>query len=86
MIAYHVEPITVPDLALFAQQRICVVLLEPLVDIEKEVPLAPQHPGQCLAHHIGRIFADMGGGYRPIERVGSCRRCSMIWLNSLVSG
>ena len=46
------------------------MFLEPFVAVEKEVLLAPQHSGQCLAHHIGRIFADMGRGYRPIERVG----------------
>jgi len=45
MVAQHVEPITVPHLALFGQQRICAVLVEPLVDVEKEILLAPQHSG-----------------------------------------
>jgi hypothetical protein len=46
------------------------MLPQPHVDIEKEVLFAPQHPGQCLPHDIGRIFADTGRRYRPIERVG----------------
>ena len=46
------------------------MFLEPFVDVEEEVLLAPQHSGQCLPHHIGRIFADSGRRYRPIERVG----------------
>ena len=32
-------------------QRVDVVLLEPAVEIEEVVLLAPQHPGQRLAHH-----------------------------------
>ena len=41
-----------------------------LFDIEEEVLLAPQHPGQRLPHDIGRIFADTGRRDRPIELVG----------------
>jgi hypothetical protein len=41
-----------------------------LSGIEKEVLLAPQHPGQCLPHHIGLVCTGASGGYRLIERVG----------------
>jgi hypothetical protein len=70
MVADHVKPITVPGLALSGQQRICTVLLEPLVDIEKEVLLAPQHSRERLPHYNGRILADSGGCDRPIKGVG----------------
>jgi hypothetical protein len=45
------------------------VLLKPFVYVVKKVLLAPKHPGQCLTHHIGSIFADTSRRYRPIERV-----------------
>jgi hypothetical protein len=65
-----VKPITVPDLAGRGLHWIGAVFLEPLVGIEEEKLLAPQHPGQRLAHYVSRIFADLGRGYRLIERVG----------------
>ena len=41
------------------------MFLEPFVDIEAEVLLAPQHPGQGLAHDARLVF-----GY-PLRRDGS---------------
>ena len=38
--------------------RIGAVFLEPFVHVETEVLLAPEHPGQCLAHDAGLVFAD----------------------------
>ena len=69
MVADHVEPLAVPHLAGWSH-RVDAMFLEPFVNIEEEILFAPQHPGQCLPHHIGRIFADTGRRYRPIERVG----------------
>jgi hypothetical protein len=69
MVADHVEPLAVPHLPSWPQ-RIDAVLLEPFLDIKKEVLLAPQHAGQRLTHHIGRIFADPGWRDRPVELVG----------------
>ena len=46
------------------------MLLEPFIGIVKEVLLAPQHPGQCLPHHTGRVFVSAGRGDRLIERIG----------------
>ena len=34
------------------------MFFEPFVHVETEVLLAPQHPGQRLAHDAGPIFAD----------------------------
>jgi hypothetical protein len=68
MAADHVEPLAVPHLAGWSHW-IDVVFLEPFVHIEEKVLFAPQHPGQCLPHYIGRIFADTVRRYRPIELV-----------------
>ena len=70
MFADHVEPLAVPRSAGFRQQRIGTMFVEPFVEIVEEILLAPQHPGQSLPHHIGRIFADTGRRYRSVEFVG----------------
>ncbi len=48
--------------AAFATQRMDVVLLEPAVEIEEVVLLAPQHPGQGLAHHRRLRRRSVDGG------------------------
>ena len=58
----HVKPFAVPDaLAAVRAHRVDAVFLEPFVGIEKEVLLAPEHPGQGLAHDIGRVIAELAG-------------------------
>jgi len=42
---------------------------EPFVHVETEVLLAPQHPGQCLSHDAGCIFADTFRSNGAIELV-----------------
>jgi hypothetical protein len=42
-------------------QRIRVVLIEPVVAVEEEELLAPQHPGERLAHDHRRIGVTLGG-------------------------
>ena len=46
------------------------MLLQPFPDIEEIVLLAPQHPGQGLAHHVGGVGADAGRRQAAVERVG----------------
>src|SRR3984893_19183097 len=70
MLADHVEPLAVAHLMGRRPHRIVAVFLEPFVGVVKEVLLAPQHPGQCLPHHIGCILTDTGRGKRAIEFVG----------------
>ena len=70
MVADDVEPFAVAHLTGRGPHRIEAVFLEPFVGVVKEVLLAPQHPGQCLPHHLGLILADTGGSHRLIERVG----------------
>src|SRR6516165_5759208 len=47
----HVEPFAVAYLPAARPQRIHAMFVEPFVHVEPEVLLAPQHPGQRLAHH-----------------------------------
>ena len=43
--------------------------VEPFLYIETEILLGPEHPGQCLAHHPGSIFADAVGNDRTVELI-----------------
>ena len=52
----HVEPLRVPGIAISGMQRVGVVLIQPVVAVEEEELLAPEHAGQGLAHHVGRVF------------------------------
>ena len=47
-----------------------VVLLEPAVEVEVVVLLAPQHPGQRLAHHRRLVRVVGRRGDRGVELVG----------------
>jgi len=46
------------------------VLLQPVVAVEEEELLAPQHPCESLAHHPGFVRGDGGRGHRAVELVG----------------
>ena len=39
-----------------------VVLVQPVVAVEKEELLAPEHAGDGLAHHVGRVLRLTEGG------------------------
>ncbi len=47
-----------------------VVLFEPRVEIEVVVLLAPEHPGEGLAHDVRLVGAGLGRRDRPVELVG----------------
>jgi hypothetical protein len=36
-------------------ERMGIVLLQPAVAVEEEELLAPEHAGDGLAHHVGRV-------------------------------
>jgi hypothetical protein len=58
----HVEPLRVPGVAIAGMQGIGVVLVQPVVAIEEEELLAPEHAGERLAHHVGRVGSLTDGG------------------------
>ena len=47
-----------------------VMLLEPVVDVEEVELLGPQHAGQRLAHHVGRIATHRRRRDRLVELIG----------------
>src|SRR6516165_3640389 len=70
MIADHVEPLAVANLAGRGSHWVGIVFHEPFIGMVKEILLAPQHPGQRLSHHIGCVLVYAGRSYRPMKLVG----------------
>ena len=66
----HVEPLRVPGVTISGMERVRVVLVEPVVPVEEEELLAPEHAGQGLAHDVGRVGTYGWRRDRPVELVG----------------
>ena len=62
VLVQHVEPLRVPGVAISGMEGVGVVLVEPVVTVEEEELLAPEHAGDGLAHHVGRVFELTDGG------------------------
>ena len=58
------------EFAISGMERVGVVLVQPVVAVEEEELLAPEHAGEGLAHHVGRVRGDRWRGDRPVELVG----------------
>ena len=56
VLVQHVEPLRVPGIAISGMEGVGVVLVQPVVAVEEEELLAPEHAGDGLAHHVGRVF------------------------------
>ena len=70
VLVQHVEPLRVPGVAMAVMEWVGVVLVEPVVAVEKKELLAPQHAGDGLAHDVGLISAHGWRGDRRVELVG----------------
>src|SRR5690242_8098051 len=71
VIADQMEPFAVTDaLARIGPERVGSVFFEPLIVVEEEVLLAPQHAGQCLPHDICRVIADASRYDCPVKLAG----------------
>ena len=44
-----------------------MVLVQPIVSVEEEELLAPQHPAQSLAHYHGLVFTQRWRGHRLVK-------------------
>ncbi len=67
----HVEPrLVARPAALRLPEGMGAALLQPDVDVEVVGLLRPQHPGQRLAHHRGRVGRHGGRREGPVELVG----------------
>ena len=51
-------------------EGIGVVFVEPVVAVEVEELLAPEHAGDRLAHHVGRILTHRWRRDRLVELIG----------------
>ena len=69
VLVHHVEPLPVPELLAPVLEGARVVLLQPLVPVEEVELLGPEHAGERLSHHRGRVGGDRGWGHRAVERV-----------------
>ena len=65
----HVEPLAVPEVAAAVVEGMGVVLLQPRIAVPVVVLLGPEHAGEGLAHHVGRIRRDRGRGHGRVELV-----------------
>ena len=87
VLVQHVEPLRVAGTSISAMQGIGVVLVQPVVTVEEEELLAPEHAGEGLTHHVGRVFTDRRRRDRLVEFIGFTepvgedvvkRRCRMV--------
>ena len=56
VLVQHVEPLRVPGVVISGMERVGVVLVQPVVTVEEEELLAPEHAGEGLAHDVGRVW------------------------------
>ena len=56
VLVQHVEPLRVPGIVISGMEGVGVVLVQPVVTVEEEELLAPEHAGEGLAHHVGCVF------------------------------
>src|SRR5258705_182332 len=67
----HVEPLGIAHALLTrSRQRMSFMLLQPAVEVEIVVLLAPQHPGQSLAVHAAFILTQRMGSDSVVKFVG----------------
>ena len=69
VLVHHVVPLRVPGETISGMEGIGVVLVQPVVAVEEVELLAPQHAGDRLAHHVGRVRGDGRRGHRAVEVV-----------------
>ena len=67
-------------------QGIGVVLVQPVVAVEEEELLAPQHAGEGLAHHAGRVLAHRRRRHRLVELVGFTKPVGEDFVERLAKG
>ena len=82
----HVEPLRVAGASISVMQRIGVVLVQPVVAVEEEELLAPEHAGQGLTHHAGRVFTHGRRRDRLVERISVTKPVSEDLIERLAKG
>ena len=86
VLVQHVEPLRVPGTSISGMERVGVVLVQPVVTVEEEELLAPEHAGESLAHHLGRVFAHRWRRDRLVELIGFTKPVSEDLIKLLSEG
>ena len=56
MASFGFDAVWLMGVSISGMERIGVVFVQPVITIEEEKLLTPQHAGNSLAHHIGNIL------------------------------
>ena len=67
-------------------QGIGVVLVQPVVTVEEEELLAPEHAGESLTHHVGGVFTHGRRRDRLVELIGVTKPVSEVLVERLAKG
>ena len=67
-------------------ERVGVVLVQPVVAVEEEELLAPEHAGQSLPHHVGRVFTHRWRRDRLVELIGFTKPVGEDFIKLLSEG
>ena len=86
VLVQHVEPLRVPRVAISGMERVGVVLVQPVVAVEEEELLAPEHAGQRLAHHVGRVFTHRWRRDRLVKLIGFTKPVGEDFIKLLSEG
>ena len=63
-----------------------MVLVQPVVAVEEEELLAPEHAGQRLTHHVGRVFTHRWRRDRLVKLIGFTKPVSEDFIKLLSKG
>ena len=63
-----------------------MVLVQPVVTVEEEELLAPEHAGDGLAHHVGRVFTHGWWRDRLVELIGFTKPLRKDFIKLLSEG
>src|SRR5256884_3825069 len=82
----HVVPLRVPGIFVSGMERVGVVLVQPVVTVKEEELLAPEHAGDGLAHHPGRVFTHRWRRDRLVKLIGFTQAVSEEFIKLLTEG
>ena len=86
VLVQHMVPLRVPGISISGMERVGVVFVQPVVTIEEEELLTPEHAGDGLAHHIGRVFTHRWRCDRLVKLIGFTKPVSEDFIKLLSEG
>src|SRR4029077_7787532 len=76
----------VPGISISGMERVRLVLVQPVVTVEEEELLAPQHAGESLTHHPGGVFTHRWRRDRLIKLIGFTKPVPKDFIKLLFEG